>query len=85
MRKGSPSAKSRVKARLALLAVSMSHPQPKCSTCARSLCLDSEGNVCDAVVKNKGRFNESAEGGKRRDEPGKENLELKNCIALVVI
>ena len=27
----------------------------------------------------------SAEGGKRRDEPGKENLELKNCIALVVI
>ena len=27
----------------------------------------------------------SEEGGKRRDEPGKENLELKNCIALVVI
>ena len=27
----------------------------------------------------------SAEGGRRRDEPGKENVELKNCIALVVI
>ena len=28
---------------------------------------------------------QSAEGGRRRDEPGKENVELKNCIALVVI
>ena len=25
------------------------------------------------------------EAGRRRDEPGKENVELKNCIALVVI
>ena len=37
----------------------MSQPQPTCSTCARSLCLDSEGNVCDAVVKNRGRCNEN--------------------------
>ena len=27
----------------------------------------------------------SAEGGKRRDEPGKEKVKLKHCIALVVI
>ena len=27
----------------------------------------------------------SADGGRRRDEPGKENVELKTCIALVVI
>ncbi len=40
----------------------------------------------EAETQNAAAVEETkAEGGKRRDEPGKENLELKNCIALVVI
>ena len=35
-----------------------SPPSPKCSTCARALSLDSEGNAIDAVVKNRGRCSE---------------------------